>query len=125
MKERGGAIIFEWPDHIMGWQLEEVKELKEKYNLKQVTVHGCCLGLMDQETQRPTLKPWKFMTNVEEIAEAFSSKWCKRVMIHEHIKREGKRKNSSGRYPDELANLIHESLVRRKKRRKRRRNRQK
>lgn len=35
IQERGGAIIFEWPDHIMGWQMEAIKEPEERMQFKR------------------------------------------------------------------------------------------
>lgn len=88
--ERGAAAIFEWPDHIIGWQLDGVKELKDESNLKEVRFHGCCVGPRVPGNPKHILKPWKFLTNLEEIREAFATKKCSQHMNHEHIKCEGK-----------------------------------
>ena len=75
VEEVHGAIAFEWPTGIEGWQLPEVLGMIAKYNLKLVSFHGCMYQLLTPAGQLMK-KGWTVATNCPELFEALALAKC-------------------------------------------------
>jgi len=109
VKERGGGIIFEWPTGIKGWDLPEIKEMQEEYEMKKIYVHGCKLGVCaDEDMTKPIRKPWTIMTSMMDVVEILEGRKC--PGNHAHALCQGRLTEGTGKYPTKMAHLLHTAM---------------
>ena len=73
-------IAFEWPQFNDLWKNKQVKSWLASAKLQEVCFNGCMVGVVSKRG-KPISKPWKVVTNCDEIVEAFSKKKAKRVKV--------------------------------------------
>ena len=105
----GGKICIEWPTNCAYWKLPRVKEFIEMYHLQTVNIHGCALGLANEQGV-PIKKPWTIATNDGYIHDVFTDKKCPGPISHPvHQKTEGKYTKPTEGYTDEMVSLVHKA----------------
>jgi hypothetical protein len=109
VKEKGGGIIFEWPTGIRGWDLPEVKEMEEEFEMQKIFIHGCTMGVCaDEDMTKPIKKPWTIMTSMIEVVEVMEGRKC--PGNHVHTLCQGRLTEGTGRYPMKMAHLLHVAM---------------
>ena len=102
--KHGGTVSFEWPRYCSGWKLEELVSFIGKYQMQEVLVDGCSVGVKRAADGKPILKPWRFVTNSVSLIAALEPMRCSKT--HDHVPCAGKDTKQSGFYTQELAELI-------------------
>ena len=105
--EAEGAMAFEWPTGIEGWQLPELQHIIEKFQLEKVHFHGCMFGLSAPNGSLMK-KAWTVATNCPELKKALEVHKCDGN--HPHFMIQGDLTELSGFYPPEMARTIHQAL---------------
>jgi hypothetical protein len=101
------GVSKEWPTGILGWQLQEVQDLEEEYDMQKQQFEGCKLGLVarsGKHTGQPLRKAWTMSTNIEVLGEILAQYRCVgRHRCDNHVPIEGEHTNQSGKYPALMA----------------------
>jgi hypothetical protein len=103
----------EWPNGCSYWKRKDVRALISKHRLKPVTFHGCALGLasiVKATLGLPIKKPWRILTNCDEIVEVFVDKIC--PGCEEHVTCRGIDANNSENYTPLYVASRHEACER-------------
>jgi hypothetical protein len=97
------GISKEWPTGIHGWNIPELVNLEEEYDMQRQMFEGCKLGLVargGKNQGQPLRKSWTMSTNIEVLGEILAQYRCVgRHRCDNHVPIEGEHTNQSGKYP--------------------------
>ena len=104
-KSNSNYIAIEWPGNCTYWKLPKVRKLIQNLGLKAVSFDGCMLGLKSVVDGKPIRKPWKILTNREEIIKQFDGLKCNGHP--EHRPRAGVDTEATENYTIEFVDRLH------------------
>ena len=110
--EQGGEIGWEWPNINGGWQLPELRALRDllqqRQKLHTVRVDGCAYGLKNSRGV-PLKKPWRILTSSQTMASLLE---CRCPGDHDHEEcLGGKEARDSGFYPKKMCDVIFKATM--------------
>ena len=97
--DSGGVVSFEWPRHCSGWTQPLLVDFIHQRDLYVVNVDGCSVGMCNSKGES-ILKPWRFITSSERLANALSFLKCDKS--HKHGETLRKDITNTGKYPPAL-----------------------
>ena len=107
---KGGIVINEWPKGCSYWKNSQVTAAFADLGLRhQAIVHGCSLGLKSK-MGKPIFKPWRLMSNSEDVLVPFHAFVCPRN--HDHAPCAGSETKATESYTDLFAKTLHKSFKR-------------
>jgi hypothetical protein len=108
------AVNFEWVTGSCGWNLDELQEFEDEFDMVRQPFEGCQFGLVAATGPKegtPIRKGWTISTNVSELQELLSYHRCTGpYKCEDHARIEGALTAPSGTYPEKLGRAIIHAL---------------
>jgi len=104
------GIAIEWPTTCSYWRDNWVQAVTKKYELKDINVHGCSLGLKTINLQNFIKKPWTIRTNNKHILKIFAGCKCPGHTYHAECRGREAKHTESYTYP--LVYRVHAAFAR-------------
>jgi len=104
----GGTISFEWPRYCAGWDLPELHDMINRFNLIPADIDGCMVGVVSKKDETPIKKPWRFVCSDPQLAESLGQYICDKE--HNHVPCQGGDTKQTGFYPRKLAEIMIEAI---------------
>jgi hypothetical protein len=106
-KLAGGAVAIELPRSCKYWDWKVVKDGCIELGLRKAKFHGCSMGLVEDHTNLPIMKPWTIATDDVHLYAAMHGRTCPGPSVHPiHAPCTGKNAKKSELYTDEMVSDI-------------------